>query len=69
MECGVIEGNETPYFYPRPTLLEWPFQEKSGLGSTAFAPVSDVSAPVCTNGAVLPDGCHLNLLNRVTKNC
>jgi len=29
---------------------EWPSQEEPGSGLTASAPVSDVSAPVCTNG-------------------
>ena len=34
-----------------PTLLEWPCQEQRGSGLTTFAPVSDVPAPACTNGA------------------
>ena len=34
--------------------LEWPFQEQRGFGLTASAPVSDVSAPACTNGVWPP---------------
>ena len=34
--------------------LEWPFQEELGSGSTASAPVSEVSAPACTNGVWPP---------------
>ena len=30
--------------------LEWPSQEEPGSGLTTSAPVSDVSAPACTNG-------------------
>ena len=36
------------------THPEWPSQEEPGSGSTASAPVSDVSAPACTNGAWPP---------------
>jgi len=36
-----------------PTLLE-PSQEQPGSGSTASAPVPDVSAPACTNGVWPP---------------
>ena len=32
------------------TLVEWPFQEQRGFDLTASAPVSDDSAPACTNG-------------------
>ena len=34
--------------------LEWPFQEEPGSGSTASAPVSDVSSPACTNEVCPP---------------
>jgi len=34
---------------PAPTLLEWPCQEQPGSGLTASIPVSDISAPACTN--------------------
>jgi len=54
MECGKVgEHYEIPYFHPRPNLLEWPCQEQHVSGSTASAPASDISVPVCTNG-VLP---------------
>jgi len=33
-----------------PNLLVWPCQEKCGSGLSASAPLSDVSAPACTNG-------------------
>ena len=33
---------------------EWPSQEELGSGLTASAPVSDVSAPACTNGVWPP---------------
>ena len=33
---------------------EWPSQEEPGSGSTASAPVSDISAPACTNGVWPP---------------
>jgi len=49
----VGEHYETPYFYLRPTLLEWPCKEQRGSGSIASAPVSHVSAPVYTNGVWL----------------
>jgi len=35
---------------PAPTHPEWPSQEQRRSGLTASAPVSDVSAPACTNG-------------------
>ena len=38
---------------PASTLPEWPFQAKRGSGLTASTPVSDISAPACTN-AVWP---------------
>ena len=34
--------------------LEWPSQEEPGSGSTASAPVSDISPPACTNGVWPP---------------
>jgi len=57
MECGVGgQPHKTPHFYhqhkhPPP---ERPFQEEPGSGLTASAPVSDVSAPACTNGVWPP---------------
>ena len=33
---------------------EWPSQEEPGSGSTAFASVSDISAPACRNGICPP---------------
>ena len=33
-----------------PIFPEWPCQEQSGSGLTAYAQVSDVSASACTNG-------------------
>ena len=39
---------------PAPTLLGWPCQKKHGSGSTASAPVSDVSTPACPTGVWLP---------------
>jgi len=39
---------------PAPTTPEWPSQEKLVSGLTASAPVSDVSAPGCTNGVWPP---------------
>jgi len=39
---------------PAPTLLEWPTQEQPGSRLTASGPVSDNSAPACTNGVWLP---------------
>jgi len=38
------------HYIPVHTHPEWPSQEEPGSGSTASAPVSDVSAPACTNG-------------------
>jgi len=35
-------------------LPEWPSQEEPGSGLTASAPVSDASAPACTNGVWPP---------------
>jgi len=35
---------------PAPTLPEWPSQEEPASGLTASAPVSEASAPACTNG-------------------
>ena len=37
-----------------PTLQEWSCQEQPRSGLTVSAPVSDVSAPACTNGVWLP---------------
>ena len=39
---------------PAPTPPKWPFQEETGSGSTTCAPVSDISAPACTNGVWPP---------------
>jgi len=56
MERGV--GGQPPqesalqFQTPVHTLSEWPSQEGPGSGSTASAPVSDVSAPACTNGVM-----------------
>ena len=36
------------------THPEWPSQEEPGSGLTAYAPVSDVSGPGCTNGVWPP---------------
>jgi len=51
MECGKVrEHYEIPNFDPRPALLKWPCQEQHVFGSTASAPASDISVPVCTDG-------------------
>jgi len=67
MECRMVGehyGDSALSFpTPAPTLLEWPCQEKCGSGSTASAPVSDVSAPACTNGV-----CPLRPVNVAQKN-
>jgi len=53
---GTRSGRTTPqdstlqFKTPVHTLPEWPSQEEPGSGSTAYAPVSDVSAPACTSG-------------------
>ena len=53
---GTRSGRTTPqnsalqFQTPMHTHLEWPSQEGPGSGSTASAPVSDVSAPACTMG-------------------
>ena len=53
---GLRSGRTTPqnsafsFQTPVPTLPEWPSQEEPGSGLTVSAPVSDVSAPACTNG-------------------
>jgi len=47
-----------------PALLEWPCQEEPGSGLTASAPVLDVSAPACTNGAWPPLQCGAEEQNR-----
>jgi len=39
---------------PARTLLEWSFRKQRGSGLTAYAPVSDVSVLVCTDGACPP---------------
>ena len=55
MECRVDgQPHKTPHFHPRHRHPpEWPSQEEPGSGLTASAPVSDVSAPACTNGVDL----------------
>ena len=57
--CGAVGGqpHKTPHFISRhryPTPLESPSQEQLGSGLTASAPLSDVSAPACTNGVCPP---------------
>ena len=49
-ECG-IGGQPYKTFIPD---TEWPSKEEPGPGLTASAPVSDVSAPACTNGVWPP---------------
>jgi len=57
---GMRSGRTAPYYSAfssptaAPTHPEWPSQEEPGSGSFASAPMSDVSAPVCTNGAWPP---------------
>jgi len=55
MECGggwkTLQDSALSSSTPAPTLLEWPLQEQRESGLTASAPVSDVTAPACTNGA------------------
>ena len=52
MRRGRTAPQDSAFSSPTPvtTLLEWPSQEEPGSGLTASAPVSDVSALVCTNG-------------------
>jgi len=57
MECGVVgQPHKTPHFHPR----HWhphpgmPSQEEPVSGLTVSTPVSDVSAPACTNGVQPP---------------
>jgi len=55
--CLLVESYETINHWPLtsvPTLLELACQEEPGYSLTASAPVSDVSAPVCTNGVWPP---------------
>jgi len=52
--CTTLRGFVLSSPTSAPTLLEWPSQEEPGSGSTASAPVSDVSAPACTNGVLPP---------------
>ena len=49
--CGWTTLWDSALSTPTPalTLLEWLFREQPGSGSTAFVPVSDLSAPACTN--------------------
>jgi len=56
MECGVDgQPHKTCIFIPDTgTPPEWPSQEEPESGLTASAPVSDVSAPACTNGVWPP---------------
>jgi len=54
VQCLVVEDHyETAHIHPElaPNLLEWPCQEQRTVGPvlTASAPVSDISAPACTN--------------------
>ena len=57
---GMRSGRTVPQDsgFSSPTLEntppEWPSQEEPGSDLAASAPVSDVSAPVCTNGVWLP---------------
>jgi len=57
---GMRSGRTTPqdstlqFVTPVHTHPEGPSQEEPGSGSTASAPVSDVSAHACTNGVWLP---------------
>ena len=57
---GTRSGRTTPqdstlqFQTPVHTHPEWPSQEEPGSGSIASAPVSDVSAPACTNGVWPP---------------
>jgi len=63
--CGAVGGSSMElgvgvqhYALQIQTLLhissEWPSQEEPGSGSTAFASVSDISAPACRNGICPP---------------
>jgi len=57
---GTRSGRTTPqdsalqFQTPVHTHPQWPSQEEPGSGLTASAPVSDVSAPACTNGVWPP---------------
>jgi len=53
---GTRSGQITPFQFQTSvhTHPEWPSQEERESGSTASAPVSDVSAPACTNGVWPP---------------
>ena len=54
MECGVGgQPQKTPHFHLQhrnPPTPERPSEEQPGSGLIASSPVSDVSAPACTNG-------------------
>ena len=55
--CRALGGqpHKTPHFHPRHRHPpEWPSQEEPRSSLTASAPVSDVSAPACTNGVWPP---------------
>jgi len=58
VECGVGgQPHITPQFHPQhrhPPTWNDPPKKSLGPASTASAPVLDVSAPVCTNGAWPP---------------
>ena len=66
---GIQSGQTTPqdcafsFQIPVPTLREWPSQGEPGSSSTASAPVSDVSAPACTNG-VWPHLWHVSVAQK-----
>jgi len=57
---GIRSGRTTPQDSafssqtPAPTPSEWPSQKEPRSGLIASAPVSDVSAPACTNGVWPP---------------
>jgi len=67
---GTRSGRTTPQDFalqfqtPVHTPPEWPSQKEPGSGSSASAPVSGVSAPVCTNGLWPP----LRPVSAVQKN-
>ena len=54
MRSGQTAPQDSAFSSLAPTRPEWPSQEESGSGLTAYAPVLDVSAPACTNGVWPP---------------
>jgi len=59
------QTHKTPFSSPTPANPpEWPSPEEPGSGSTASAPVLDVSPPACTNGVWPP----LRLVSVAQKN-